>query len=382
MELLLELLAIPGRSGEEGAVAATIVSLLQRGGVPPEAIQHDTAHKKSPRGGEVGNLIVRLPGTVRGPRRLLMAHIDTVPLCLGAQPVLRRGRIVSSNRSTALGGDDRAGAAVVLHTALSLLAEGLPHPPLTLLWTVQEEVGLIGARYVAVSRLGQPAVCFNWDGGLPEGVVLGATGGDHLDLVVHGVASHAGAHPEDGVSAIAIAGLAIADLQRQGWLGRIQKGRSTGTSNIGVVSGGEATNVVTDCVRLQAEARSHDARFRQRIVTAYQDAFVRAAASVKNAAGTPGRVELTVQHKYESFRIPETSLCVQEACAAIRVEGLEPVVRIIDGGVDANWMTAHGLPTVTLGCGQDGIHTVDESLHVESYRQACRIARRLATLPE
>ena len=54
-------------------------------------------------------------------------------------------------------------------------------------------------------------------------------------------------------------------------------------------------------------------------------------------------------------------------------------MRISNGGLDANWMVAHGIPTVTLGCGQQDIHTVTESLHVESYLQACRIGLQLAT---
>jgi tripeptide aminopeptidase len=42
-------------------------------------------------------------------------------------------------------------------------------------------------------------------------------------------------------------------------------------------------------------------------------------------------------------------------------------------------MVAHGIPTVTLGCGQQDIHTVNESLHVESFLQACQIGLQLAT---
>ena len=76
------------------------------------------------------------------------------------------------------------------------------------------------------------------------------------------MASHAGVCPEQGVSAIAIASLAIADLVRGGWHGLVEKGKSRGTSNVGFIHGGEATNVVTDRVTLKAEARSHDPKFR------------------------------------------------------------------------------------------------------------------------
>ena len=62
--------------------------------------------------------------------------------------------------------------------------------------------------------------------------------------------------------------------------------------------------------------------------------------------------------------------------------GLDPVLKISNGGLDANWMSAHGVPTVTLGCGQDGIHTVNERLHVDSFLQACAIGLKLATASE
>jgi tripeptide aminopeptidase len=380
LELVLELLSIPGKSTNERGVAERIVQKLKAAGVPDSAITFDDAHKQSPAGGEVGNLIVKLPGTIHGPRRLLMAHMDTVPLCVGARPVRKGNRIVSADPATALGGDDRAGVAVVLHTALSLIRDNIPHPPLTLFFPVQEEIGLVGARYVNVKKLGNPAMCFNWDGGNAALVTIGATGAFHLDITVLGLASHAGAHPEDGISAIAIAGTAIAALTANGWHGFVEKGKKLGTSNIGVIHGGAATNVVTDRVHLQAEARSHDAAFRKKIVEAFVAAFARAAKGLKNSAGKTGTVEFDVQHKYESFKLPMSDRSVVAAMTAIEKCGLEPAAKISNGGLDANWMTDHGLPTVTLGCGQDGIHTTSESLDIEHFEHACRIVRELATV--
>lgn len=379
VELVLALLAVPGRSGEEAAIRALIEQLALKAGVPASAIAGDQAHKKSHRGGQVGNLIIKLPGTRKGPRRLLMAHMDTVPLCVGAQPVIRNGQIVSKNPATALGGDNRAGCAIILAALLSILEEGLPHPPLTFLWTVQEEVGLLGARHASLNRLGSPALCFNWDGGAPHAAVIGATGDDHIDITVQGLAAHAGAHPEEGISAAVVAALAIADLQQNGWHGLIEKGRQAGSSNVGTIEGGAATNVVTDRLTLTAECRSHNPKFRARIVEAWRRAFENAAASVKNVHGEAGRVTFAVHDKYESFRIPLSDPSVKEALAAVEAEGLTPFTRIVNGGLDANWMTSRGLPTVTLGCGQDGIHTVNETLDINSYWDACRIALRLAS---
>jgi len=373
------MIPIPGRSGEEGAVLEFVRRTLLEAGLPENALLTDSAHRRSPRGGQTGNLIVKLPGTHRGPRRLLMAHLDTVPLCVGVRPVQKGRFLRPQDRTTALGGDNRAGASVVLHTACEIIRKQLPHPPVTFLWTVQEEVGLLGARHVSLSKLGRPKLCFNWDGGDPNLLIIGATGDYNIEIEVEGIASHAGAHPEDGVSAIAIASLAIARLVQDGWHGRIEKGPHVGTANVGVIQGGEATNVVTPSVRVRAEARSHDPKFRKRIVAEIRKAFVQAARQVKNSQGRTGRASFHADLKYESFRLSTTEPCVQAASAAIKANGLEPELRICNGGLDANWMTAHGLPTVTLGCGQQGIHTVKEKLHLPSFLAACRIALRLAT---
>ena len=379
VQRVTRMMAIPGRSGEEQAVVDFIVGELRSAGVPESAIQTDSANRKSHLGGQVGNLIVKLPGSMRAPRRLLMGHIDTVPLCVGCEPVRNGSFIRPKGSDTALGGDNRAGACVVLTAVLEILKQGLPHPPLTLLWPVQEEVGLVGARYVAINKLGKPKLAFNWDGGLPGMLVIGATGDFNIEIEISGIASHAGAHPEDGVSAAAIASLAIADLTRDGWHGLIQKGRNSGTSNVGVISGGDATNVVMPKLKLRAEARSHDPKFRQKIVDQFRKAFEKAARELKTASGQRGSVNFEATLKYESFRLDPSESVVQVASAAVESAGLTPQTRISNGGLDANWMTAHGIPTVTLGCGQAGIHTVDETLHIDSFLQACQIGLAIAT---
>lgn len=379
IQLVTDLIAIPGKSTQEGQVVQFLREAIQRIEVPDSQVLIDDANKRSSAGGEVGNLIVKLPGTKRSPRRLLMAHVDTVPLAVGAKPVRDGEFIKSADPNTALGGDDRAGAAVLLNTLLTILKHNLPHPPLTFFWPVQEEIGLLGARHVHLRSLGNPKLCFNWDGGPAHAAAIGATGAYDIHIDLFGTPAHAGAHPEQGASAIAMAGIAIADLTTNGWHGLIVKGKHQGTSNIGVIHGGDATNVVTSHVRLRAEARSHDPKFRRKIVNAFRDAFTKAAKHVRTDSGQPGRVEFQAEHKYESFRLTRTDPSVVAACDAVRAIGLEPEMRVSNGGLDANWMTAHGLPTVTLGCGQAGIHTTDEVLHIPSYLHACEIALRLAT---
>ena len=376
-ELIFQLLSITGLSGDEGAVMDCITSHLRTAGATDDMFSFDTAHKKIPHGGSIGNLILKLPGTRPGPRRMLMAHTDTVPICRGAKPVKKGKYIVPADKNTGLGGDDRSGTAAILAAALHVLREKPEHGPLTFLWTVQEEVGLYGARFCSLNMLGKPKLAFNFDSGSTDKITIGATGGYRWDIHISGTASHAGAAPEQGVSAITIAAVAIAELHSDGWLGKIEKPAGSGTSNVGVISGGEATNVITPEVHLRAEARSHDPAFRQKTIKAIESAFTKAAKSIKNDSGKCGHVKFDGRLDYESFRLTDDSPCVTVAEEVIRSLGGKPRRHISNGGLDANWTSARGIPTVTLGCGQDNIHTAGERLDLDEFHRSCDIARLL-----
>lgn len=382
LDRAIELMAIPGKSGEERRVAEYITRHLRKAGVAASAITSDDAQRHTPYDGQVGNLVLTLPGTLRAPRRLLMAHLDTVPLCVGCRPVRNRGAVRSADPATGLGADDRGGCAVVLTAALEIIRRRLPHPPLTFFWPVQEEVGLYGARFAKLSLLRKPKLAFNWDGGPAEKLTIGATGAYRMTIEIAGLAAHAGGAPEQGVSAITVAGLAIADLQSHGWLGDVRQGDKHGTSNIGVIQGGAATNVVTDRVLLRAECRSHDPDFRREILHAFEQAFQQAAAAVRNVVGVSAKATINSRLDYEAFRLDDREPCVLAAEAAVRRIGGSPYRAVTNGGLDANWLTARGIPTVTLGCGQQNVHTTAEQLDIAAFEQACRVALCLATASE
>ena len=379
IRLVMQLMAISGQSGQEQSIVKLICSRLRQAGVPESSFVTDRCHRRSPFKGEQGNLAIKLPGTVRRPRRLFSAHTDTVPICVGSQPIRKGNRIYAADSSTGLGGDDRAGVAVLLSTVIDLLKRKLPHPPLTFLWTVQEEVGLQGARNLRVGMLGRPQFGVNFDGGSPTKLTIGATGGYRMEIEVLGTASHAGNTPEEGVSAIVIASQAISDLVNNGWHGKIVKGRNSGTSNVGVIRGGAATNVVTDRVVIRAEARSHNPKFRERIVTKINQAFQRAARNVRNHRGQHGEIRVRGRLDYEAYQLSPREPCIAAAVNAVVQEGWEPELAIANGGLDANWLKVHGIPTVSLGCGQKNIHTTSEQLDIKEFLAARRIALRIAT---
>ena len=377
-DLVMELMAIAGKSGEEAKVSGYITGKLRAAGVPAEIITVDRAQRRTLLKGDTGNLILKLQGTRRGARRLLAGHMDTVPICVGSKPLLRGRTVRSASRGTGLGADNRAACAVLLTAALEIVERGLPHPPVTFCWFVQEEVGLQGSQRVSKASLGNPRLAFNWDGGGAAGLVVGATGAYRMHIEVGGIASHAGGAPERGVSAIAIAARAIADLDRAGWHGKIEKQQGSGTSNVGVIQAGEATNVVTDRAIVRAEARSHRPAFRRRIVREFEQAFRRAAARAINVDGETGRVKMSATLDYESFKLPMKEPCVLAAAAAAVSAGATPEFLIADGGLDANSLTARGIPTVTMGVGQRNAHTINEMLDLNDFELACRMALRLA----
>ena len=378
LQRFLDLAAIPGLSGQERAVMTRIIAMLTEAGVDPACFQFDDANTRSRIGGEIGNLVVKIPGTVSGPTTMLSAHTDTVPICVGSEPFVDVDQVRSLNASTGLGADDRSGCAALVTAVVELLKSGQAHAPITLLFCVQEEIGLYGARYLNREVLGHVARAFNFDGGTVEKLTCGAIGGEKMTITVHGIPAHAGVSPQAGASAIVIAANAISSLHQNGWLGRIEKpGIGVGTANVGVINGGDATNVVTPLVTLRAEARSHDAMMRKRIVTELETAFQSAAASLTNNAGLSGRIEFEARVDYEAFALPDDNPSIMAGEAAVRAVGRVPYRKISDGGLDANWLFRHGIPAVTLGCGQHNIHTSDERLIIADYLDSCRIALHL-----
>jgi len=386
LQHLMDLLAIPGSSGREGAVARAVQSKLRAAGVRPAWMRFDRANERLARAlgrdrgdFEVGNLLVRLPGTRPGPRRMFLGHMDTVPLCRGARPVRRGREIRPASRDTALGGDNRTAVAALVTLAETLLRQKLPHPPLTLAFTICEEIGLYGAKYLRLSDAGRPAVAFNLDSGTPSKIIAGAIGATKWEADIHGISSHAGVRPEAGVSAILIAARAIERVAARGWFGAIAKGRRRGKANAGVIKGGEATNEVTRHVFVRGECRSHDPRFLEKITAEWRAAFEWAARSVRNRDGACGRADFRAAHDYRAFRLKDSHPAVRFAVEAARAIGLDPAVVAMDGGLDANPLNAAGLPTVTLGAGQHNPHSLDEYVAIPEYLDACRLALRLAT---
>lgn len=383
---LMRFLAVEGLSGHEAAIAAAVSDELKKIGVPAEAIRFDSVNERIDLPTEVGNLFVDLPGTLDGDRIVFATHLDTVPIAACAKPK-REGDHIVAEGDTGLGGDNRTGCAVLVTLAETLLKHKLPHPPITLLFTVREESGLQGAKHLDPADLKGAAMGFNVDSKHPAVLITGAVGQESWQVTIRGKAAHAGVAPEKGISATLVGSIALTEAHRGGWFGKVVKPDGHGTSNAGVFGGkegkpaGDATNVVTDYVFIKGEARSPDVTFAAKIADAYRAAFAKAAAEVTDVDGGTAAVKFEGAPAYPSFNLADDSPAVQHAKRAAASIGLEPSTMFSNGGLDANWFVQHGLPTVTIGAGQYEIHTVNEYVNLPEYFDGCRLAVALATLP-
>jgi tripeptide aminopeptidase len=382
---LLRFLAIDGVTGEEQAIADAVIDELVKAGVPRSAIRFDDAHKRIPLPTQTGNLIVDLPGTAEGPHLLFSTHLDTVPLCRGAKPKVE-GRRVVADGTTALGGDNRTGCGVLVSLAETLIKHKLPHPHITLLFTVREESGLHGARELNPKDLGGAVMCINVDSQKPEDLITGAVGQENWEVAITGRASHAGLAPDKGISATLVGALGLANARRDGWFGKVEKPAGRGTSNVGIFGGkdgkpaGDATNVVTDYAWMRGEARSPDMAFATQIAEGYARAFEEARQAVPATDGAVAEVEFTHVKAYPPFDLAGDAPVVRRAAKALEALGLKPNIIFSPGGLDANWLDKHGIPTVTIGAGQREVHTVKEYVELDEYVTGCRIAITAATL--
>ncbi|MHB0856592.1 MAG: M20/M25/M40 family metallo-hydrolase [Anaerolineae bacterium] len=344
LETFLELVRIPSPSGHEDAVADIVSRYLHALGLD---VQRDVS----------GNLLSRLDG--EGDPLLLTAHLDTVVPCEGIAPVVRDG-VVYSDGSTILGGDDKSGVAVILEVARVLRAQGLHHRPLELLFTVREEVGLEGAKAFDTSLL-QARMGVGLDAGGEQGtMVVNAPSQDSLRVQVHGRPAHAGVNPEEGVNAIRAAAEAIVAMP----LGRIDEET---TSNIGVISGGRATNIVPDLVSLQGEARSRD---REKLAAQTQ-AMV--AALERSAQAHGATLDIQVKREYDGYRLTEDTPIVRLVSHAMRSLGIAPLLVPTGGGSDANVFNAAGIEVVQVSTGMSAVHTREEHIKVTDMLSSARI---------
>ena len=337
VDLLLELAAIPSPSGEERGVADVVLRYLSDLGL--EADEDG-----------FGNVYVRIEGTAEGTPLFFCAHLDTVPPAGELRPVVEDGLIRNAG-GTILGGDNKAAVVQMLEGVRRVLVERLPHAGVELLFTRQEEIGLLGAAAFDQTRLhAELGFVFDQEGAIGE-IILGAPYAQGLEITFHGRAAHAGMAPEEGRSAIQAAAKAIADFR----LGRVDE---ITTANVGVIRGGTAGNIVPDTCSFLAEARSHDERKLGELVQEMLDACTFAASE------TECELQSELRKTYRGYRFAKNDDVVGLAADALARSGHEVRYGLSGGAADANVFNERGLRCLNLTHGVYDFHSPDERITV------------------
>ncbi len=341
----LELVKIDSAPKDERLIADALIAKMKALGF---TVTEDDAGKKI--GGAAGNLIGVLEGQKEAPALLFCAHMDRVHPGFGIKPEIKDG-VIRSDGTTILAADDVAGIVAILEAVRIIQEQQIAHGRLEVLFTVAEEGGLYGAKSVD-PKLFQAKAGFFMDAGGPVGtIVTSAPAQKGLQATIHGKASHAGVAPENGISAIVVAAQAITNMR----LGRIDPET---TSNIGVIQGGVATNIIPDKVELKGEARSLNNEKLELQINHMVDAINTACANHNVKA------DIRVDHSYSAFALTEDDIAVRLAVKAAEAIGLEPELQSTGGGSDANIINGYGIPSVVLGMGYTDVHTTKEAISI------------------
>ncbi len=355
-----ELVTIDSVSRQEGRLCRHLRSLLD-----PFASQQDVDSAGDATGGDCGNLIVRIPGDDSLPPILLSAHMDTVEPGRSIKPRFKDG-VFSSAGDTILGADDKSAIAILLEVLHVLDEQNIPHAPMELVFTVCEEVGLLGAKHLDYGKLGA-GMGYALDTHNPDCIVTRAPAADKLSFTVLGREAHAGSSPEKGINAISIASKAVARLP----VGRLD---DLTTCNLGLIHGGVATNVVPNRVLIEGEVRSHDPERLEEVTRQLADTFRETVDTYRGRQKDDlPRAEIKIERDFDNLHISDDHLLVNRAREAARNLGRDLEVARSGGGSDANIFAAHGIQVAVLGTGMENVHSVRETIRLADMVKAAEL---------
>jgi len=300
--------------------------------------------------GESHNLLIRFSGAEDRSTILLSGHMDTVIPCESVKAVVTSTRITSDGTSI-LGSDDKAAIAIFIEAFEFIRKNNIKHGPVEILLTCAEELGLKGIKGFDLSIL--KAKCgfvFDSSGRIGR-IIVKAPFHSNMDITVKGRASHAGMAPEKGINAIRVLSEIIAALPS----GRID---DESTINVGIISGGMATNIVPEFAGCKLEVRSIDRRKMNAIEKQVRETAVRICR--ENRAKC--RIERTLE--YSGFSISPEEKISQLAADAMKRVKIRPEFVSMGGGSDTNIINSSRIRAVNLSCGMQKIHSTGEFIMI------------------
>lgn len=349
VDTFIDLVRIPSPSWKESGVIRYITRILKKLDVPYRLLPCGPTH----------NLLAKLEGDRSVKPILFSCHMDTVIPCDRINPVIEGNRI-SSDGESILGGDDKAAIAAILETLRILKEKKLPHGPLEFLFSSAEEIGLKGIKEFDFSLL-KSRYAFVFDSGGDIGtVVINAPTQITMEIKIRGRAAHAGMEPEKGISAIRVLAEIIASIPH----GRIDE--ST-TVNVGVMSGGKATNIVAEEAMCRLEIRS---LYRERLKSV--ETSLKKICREKEKS-SKAKISVTRNLEYESFTIDPHSNIAVIAAKAVRGISKTPRFTTSGGGSDTNIINRSGIKAVNMSIGMRNVHTKNEYIQISDLIDGTRL---------
>ena len=313
--------------------------------------------------GNCSNLVARFKGTVKVEPLFLSGHMDTVGPGNNIKVEFKNG-IFTSDGTTILGADDKSAIAIILEVMDVIFENKLDHPPIEIIFTVCEEIGLLGAKHFDYSLM-ESKFGYILDSSDTRGIVTKAPAANKIHLKVYGRAAHAGAEPEKGINAIVVASKAVSQLQ----LGRIDEET---TCNLGKIKGGVATNIVPEFVEIHGEARSHDEKKLKTVTDSITEMFYNVARELQDESGLP-RIEAIVKNDFPNTNIPDNHKAVLLAKQAADNIGMPLESKTIGGCADANVFFHNNIIAGVLGTGMTDVHTLNESIDIKDMENTTKL---------
>ena len=345
VKTLIELIQIDSPSGEEDAIDAEVSSRLKFLGL---IVSHDSYN----------NVIAKLPG--EGAPLLLSAHLDTVEPGRGINPLVD-GEVLRSDGNTILGGDCKAGVAIVLEGLAAAMESNNGNRAIEIVFTRHEEGGLVGAHHLDFSMVSaKEGIVFDGEGP-PNRIILSAPSQNVVTVEITGRAAHAGLEPEKGISALLIASEILGRLP----LGRIDYET---TANIGWLEGGLKRNIIPEHASLDGEFRSRSNEKLADVERKFRGVFDEVASRYPEA-----KINLDIVNTYQAYNVDAKSTTVSVISQALAAMDLEPILESTGGGSDANVFIERGITAIPVGIGVRDFHTTWETAVIAEVLQGAQM---------
>jgi len=275
--------------------------------------------------------------------------------------------LVTTDGTTLLGADDKAGIAVIMEAAAHLLAHPeVPHGPVRICFTCDEEIGH-GVDHVDLQKLGA-RVGYTLDGA-GQGEIDNETFSADLAVVkIQGINIHPAIAKGTMVNAIRIAG---AFLERLPWqtLAPETTAEREGFLHPYRIEGGVAEATMRILLRDFETAKLEE-----------KAELLCNIAGLLNAEHPRAKidVEITKQYRNMAEGLAKEPRAVEFAARAMRQVGIEPRLTRVRGGTDGSRLTELGLPTPNLSCGEHNFHSPLEWTCLEEMANAVKVLIELA----